>query len=321
MSAVAKSNPETSINASRGKGAIWGRIFIRLVWVPGLILQAMRVRRLRRQTKAERDEELQLYAELIPNGFLHYGYFHNPDIQGEEISFTALDRAQHDYVQKLADHISDSINPVLDVGCGMGGIAFMLEAQNYEVVALTPDQHQARYIRSKNPGFSLVESDFESFDDKNCHGKFGTVLTAESLQYLDLEVSLPKIARLLQQDGRWIACDYFRMNSVENSSGHVWQHFCDRVQAHGMRIVSREDITENVLPTLKFASLMAQRFVYPAYRFLLAKIRRKAPVLHYIFEEFFESVDAKLQRNLKTIDPEHFFSNKRYLLLVIEKAD
>lgn len=320
MSAVIENSQTTKAEKPSKSNSIWGSVFFRIIWIPGLIRQFFVARAVKSVTKVELDEELRLYAEMFPNGSLHYGYFRDPGIPAEEISFAALDQAQQDYIHKLVSHIEDADSTVLDVGCGMGGISFLLKEKNYKVVALTPDRHQARYIRSVQPDIHLIESDFESFDEEQYQGQLGTVLTAESLQYLDLDVSLPKIRNLLKQDGRWIACDYFRIDSSEESSGHMWDEFCGKLRESGMRIVYREDITENVLPTLKFASLLLQRFVQPAFNFAQAKVHRKAPLLHYILENLFERLNFKLQRSRRTVDSVDFLRSKRYLLLVIEKT-
>ena len=46
---------------------------------------------------------------------------------------------------------------VLDVGCGMGGLSKILFDNNLKVQALTPDNNQKEYIKSKYPNLILTK--------------------------------------------------------------------------------------------------------------------------------------------------------------------
>lgn len=272
-------------------------------------------------SKAELDHELRLFSQMFPTGFLHYGYFDDTRIEAERISFGDLDRAQQKYADRLIAHARDTDSPVLDVGCGMGGISFMLLERGYEVVSLTPDRHQAAHIRECEPDLRVIESTFEAFEPQAEElGTYGTILTSESLQYLDLDKSLPKIRALLKPDGVWIACDYFRLGEGDRSSGHVWNEFCETLRSHGFEIRSQEDITDHILPSLRFATLMAERFILPAWNFVEGKLASKAPGIHYLLEDVINHLDGKVEKGKLTIDPDNFKSRKRYLSMVIEQS-
>lgn len=110
----------------------------RLLWPP----HWARLWRLRRQ-RAERvdaDVQLRLYAGVLPAGFLHFGYFDDPDTPGEAVSLLSLQQAQARHAELVLEQVVDHTRPVLDVGAGTGGLARMLHERGFSVVAMTPDR-------------------------------------------------------------------------------------------------------------------------------------------------------------------------------------
>src|SRR5687767_2673796 len=82
---------------------------------PGHLMQAVKLQRRRKQTKRSHDDvQLALLAQLLPSGFLHYGYFDDPDRLGETISLADVAAAQHHYGELLLEHAGDPAAPVLD---------------------------------------------------------------------------------------------------------------------------------------------------------------------------------------------------------------
>ncbi|WP_143735372.1 class I SAM-dependent methyltransferase, partial [Neisseria meningitidis] len=158
------------------------------------------------------DAQLKLYGEILPGGFLHYGYFDNPDTLPQDISLNDIKRAQRRYAELMVEQIVNRDELVLDIGCGMGGMTKMMLDDGLCPVALSPDKNQIRHIKSQYPDVPTIESKFEMMPVKNRPQKYGTLLTAESLQYLDLDKALPLMDELLLPGGRWIACDYFRLD-------------------------------------------------------------------------------------------------------------
>lgn len=319
MAAVvdSKGKPLAFQSPRAGKFSL-GRFLWRLIWVPGM-LRVLRQAKKNRAEKVALDAELRLYSQMLPNGYLHYGYFENASVKGEEISFDTLSRAQQNYADRLVDLIEDQENPVLDVGCGMGGISYLLLDSGYDVVSLTPDRHQAAHIRKQRPGHTVIENTFEGFEPvAEDMGRYGTLLTSESLQYLDLEESLPKIKALLKPGGRWVACDYFCLSKDDGTSGHHWDSFVQALKAHGLQIRFQEDITDHVMPTLRFAGVLANRFLNPAWDYVGSKVQTKKPGIHYLLEDLFGSIDSKIDRAMQTLDEQAFKRKKKYVLLAIE---
>src|SRR5688572_14281368 len=77
------------------------------------------------------DAQLKLYAEILPGDFLNYGFYDNPSLPPEQLSLQDIQEAQIRYGQLLIDAIREPSRPVLDVGCGMGGLLNLLVAQKY----------------------------------------------------------------------------------------------------------------------------------------------------------------------------------------------
>ena len=282
----------------------------------GWRLQANR-KSLRRATY---DGQLALYAQLFPNGFLHYGYFDDPTIKPNEMSLSDIELAQARYAQLLMDLAGDRDRPVLDVGCGMGGMSRMLVEQGYDTTALTPDRKQVAHIRQTLAHIPVIKSRFEDLPVEPHRGKYGTVFTSESLQYLKLDIALPKLEEVLAPGGSWIACDYFRMQPTGHATGHVWDPFVEQLNAHGWRVTYEQDITANVLPTLRYIHMWATRFGQPLLTYGIRRMERKQPGLHHLLNTVLADIEGAIDDNIALIDPDQFSANKRYMLLKIERA-
>lgn len=310
-----------SLSKQRAAPAAGLSSILRRLFAPAHALRVWRLQRGRRaRATVFDDSQLQFYAEFLPSGFLHYGYFDNPQQAPQQISLAALEQAQHRYAEKLLELILDHDAPVLDIGCGMGGLLRSLQKKGLTPVALTPDRSQAAYIRKQFPEVELIESKFENISADKYAARFGTLITSESFQYLKLAQALPLIRKLLRPGGRWIVCDYFRTQDDASGSGHLWRDFVAGLEAQALRIVHQEDITPHVLPTLAFAQLLAARLGLPLKNFAVRKLAAKHPGLHYACQEALASADERINRALSSIDPQLFAQHKRYLLLALEAA-
>jgi len=265
------------------------------------------------------DLELALYGTIFGNNFLHYGYFHDPAVDPESLSFSSLKQAMDDYATLLVERVRPG-ERVLDVGCGMGGLLARLERHGAAPTGLTPNRAQAAHVRSTWPQLPLIESTLEAVDASAAERSFDVVVNAESFQYIDLDAGMRKVRELLARaphGGRWINVDYFRLASTaKNRSGHLLADFEAACGRHGFALRERLDITENVLPSLAYARLLATRFALPLARFGADKFFLKRPFWAYLFAD---RVRARLAgARLDTLDPEVFRRDKRYLLFVLE---
>jgi len=267
--------------------------------------------------KSSFDLELYLYSKILRNDMLHYGYFDNPDIDPVDLSIRQFEDAQVRYARKIMEHIQNKELGVLDVGCGMGGLSAMMLAENLKVEALTPNTNQVNYIRIKIPGLGIHHMKFEEF---RADKKFGTIINSESLQYIRLEDAFENVENALAGGGRWIIADYFRTTDMaKHRSGHQMADFLRMAGERGWKIVYEEDISRHILPTIRYVYMYAERFLLPLKHFGFEKLRFKKPWLYYMTESIREKADAKIEKELRAVDPELFLNEKKYVLMVLER--
>jgi len=279
-----------------------------------------RLFRTKRKDTVFNNSQLSLYANILQSDFLHYGYFEDATIRPEQTSLEDLRRAQTRYSEKVVSLIVNREAPVLDVGAGMGGISRLLSERGFEPVPLTPDKTQIAYIREKYPKLRVIEGRFQEADWTQWRGRFGTVLTAESFQYIELDEALTAIPDILSPGGRWVICDYFRIDDAVERSGHRLEEFRRRVTESGWRIAHEEDITPHVLPGLAFAHMMGERFVEPVYRFVLARLERNHPAVKYLFEDVLQAQEQRIEQGLDVVDPAVFPTQKKYMLFALDRG-
>lgn len=270
-------------------------------------------------SKSSYDLELHLYSKILSNNMLHYGYFEDTSIASETISFKQLEDAQVKYAENIIEHIVDYENPVLDVGCGTGGLSELMHQKNLKVESLTPNKNQVAYINQNFKHLTTHNCKFEKFvTDK----KYGTVINSESLQYISLDDAFENVEKIILPNGRWIIVDYFRINSDGiNKSGHQLEDFRKKVQESNWEIVNERDITLNVLPTLNFVYMYLDKLFFPIKHFGYEKFRFKSPKLFYMTRKIRESIDNKIKKESASVDPKKFVKEKAYMFFVLENKN
>ena len=287
---------------------------------PGHLWRAIQLQRNRkRDSRSHDDVQLELYSKMLPGDFLHYGYFDDIDRQPEDMSLAEIAAAQNRYADRLLDQVVCPDSPVLDVGCGMGGLCRMMLQRGLTPVALTPNRLQVTHVTRQFPDIQVIKSKFEKLPVSEHTARYGTVITAESLQYLKLDQALPVLEQILKPGGRWIACDYFFRNPTHEKSCHVWETFEQKLADTGWHITHREDITPHILPTLRYIHMWATRFGIPLMQFAFVKFRKKQPALHYLCQNVLDGMQNLADTNLPTIDPTAFAQRHQYMLLVMER--
>lgn len=288
---------------------------------PKHLWRAFRLKRgARRIYRVEDDARLELMSKINPGGFLNYGYFEPPFPEPDEISLADIRRAQQRYAELIADEIVDGQAPVLDVGCGMGGLLRLLLSRGHDATGLTPDKAQVTFLEEHLPQVPLIHEKFESIDQQTYAKRFGTVITAESLQYLHLDEALPAMQAILAPGGTWIAYDYFRVAPDVPGSGHAWNEFPDQLAKAGFKIEKERDLTENAMPTLYFIHMWAARLGLPLLDLIQSDTRRKKPGLHYILEDSFAELQSYARQTVDRADPATFRDSRRYRLLVMRRS-
>ena len=271
--------------------------------------------------KALDDPQLKLYSEILPGDFLHYGFFDDVNTSPDLISIRDLQRAQLRYAEELLRHVQDTTTPILDAGCGMGGLTGQMLRAGWHPMALTPNQAQIEYVRSMYPSLPVFHGKFENLPVEKYGGGFGTVVMSESFQYMKLNSALFTVMQVLRPGGRWIICDYFRTSArAGRKSAHAWSAFEEALRETKMKLVFERDITPNVLPTLAYVHMLGERLATPLVNFVIAKLRKKRPAIHYVLEEVIEELRAYMLDQLQIVNPTEFARDKKYMLLVVERA-
>jgi cyclopropane fatty-acyl-phospholipid synthase-like methyltransferase len=294
---------------------IIGRLALPSNWSP--LWQCLRRPKVR--GKSADDAQLKLYGQLLPAGFLNYGYSDDPTRPPEKMCLHDIEQAQLRYATRLADLVSDQENRILDSGCGMGGLTGLLLQRGLKPTALTPNRTQIKNIRTVYPTVPLIEGKLEQIPLPEHRHAFGTVITSESFQYVNLAQGLAVMEQILRPRGRWILCDYFRTETSSHPSGHRWNEFTAALEKSGWRITHQEDITAHVLPTIAYVNMWAHRVGLPVAQFAAERLERKRPALHYILQDVIFKAREKIQGHLDIVDPTVFAREKRYLTLVIER--
>jgi SAM-dependent methyltransferase len=303
------------ITAGFAARSLAGRLFHPRHW-PGL-LQRLRTPVVR--GKAGDDAQLKLYGEILPGGFLNYGYSDSPSLPPGRMCVDDIARAQVRYGERLVDLVVHKKCRVLDSGCGLGGLIGLMLDRGLNPTALTPNRTQIRRVRATYPGVPLVEGRLEDIPVAQFRHAFGTVITSESFQYVHIEQGLDVIGQVLRPGGRWILCDYFRTAPGTHRSGHQWEEFNAALKRRGWRVVHQEDITANVLPTIAYVHMWATRFGLPVAQFAADRLKRKRPALHYLIEDLIALGHEQLQGHLDIVDPNLFTRDKKYMTLVMER--
>jgi MPBQ/MSBQ methyltransferase len=263
------------------------------------------------------DLELHLYSQMLRNDMLHLGYFEDVNTTPESISIDQIEASQITYANKIIEQIVLCNKPILDVGCGMGGLATKLLEKDLTLEVLTPNKKQIEYINKEHPKLIAHNVKFEDLKSSNT---FGTIINSESLQYIRLDDAFDKIDTLLDSDGRWIVVDFFRLSdNSKDKSGHLLQDFTKLVSDRGYKIVHEQDITPNVIPMLKYIDMYVTRILLPLQHYGYEKLRFKKGWLYFLTKELRENIDKKIEKERASIQPEMFFKEKKYLLYVLKK--
>jgi len=287
---------------------------------PKTLLTLIRIKKEKNKNDVYIDFYLKAYSKMFSSESLHFPYFSHPDIPPEQISWSDIENGGIEYAKLISTKIIDNEAPVLDVGCGLGSLCKLLSTRGYKPVGLTPDHFQYNFIKENYPEIEIIYSKFETMDYKSYRHAFGTIITAESLQYLNLDKSFPIIDYIIKPGGHWIVCDYFK--SMKKSSlqhQHYWDDFLNRVKKKRWEIVSQQDITKNVLPFLAYCFMFSNRIFLPIIDFYIDNFHKNKPGAYFLLEDSIDLIKADIIKRLRYIDPDVFSQERKYMLLVIKK--
>lgn len=251
------------------------------------------------------DRSLRFYEEVLGLGYLHYGWW-----DGEPLGLDGLKAAQHRYAERLADWVPVGVSTILDVGCGTGGNALLLTGRGYTVEGLSPDPFQEERFTNRT-GLPFHRARFQEFTPKQV---YDLVLMSESSQYVPLDRLFAAVGRAAP--GGWLLLsDYFPLEKDGRPitrSGHRYEDFRAAAAAAGLVVEREEDVTEAVLPTLRYAEDLVERYARPTLALVLDTLAERHPWVLRLARWVLRKRITKILDQRELIDAEAFRTAKRY---------
>lgn len=275
-------------------------------------------------------EGLDLYV-YVANTFadspwLHYGLWE----PGEKPNIPQLRMAQERYVDKLLALIPPAPARLLDIGGGTGEMAKLLLDKGYVVDMVTPSHIQAEIAREKlGANGRVFETMFEDFAET---GPYDVCMFSESFQYVDLDVSLAKLDRILAPNGRIVIADCFRGEAYQGDrqpgGGHRYALFLEKIAAHGFTVEKDHDVTAAAAQTMAVDQQVYRGFVAPLADQVITLLRAKRPILAWIANGLYklfvpkterENIVARLKADYRS--PEAFEKVNTYRFLSLKRRN
>lgn len=240
--------------------------------------------------------------------------------------------AQEAYTEKLFRLLPDRKGlRILDIGGGAGETAKKLVALGHTVDIVIPSAFLAERCRENGgPTVNVHECKFEDFDTNE---RFDVCLFSESFQYIPLEIALDKAATFLEGGGCIIIADCFRSEGFHQKTegakvggGHPLAKFREAFESRPFKMVSEEDITQAVAPSVDIEQELFNVIGYGIGRIDTA-FAETHPVLRWGAHKVFGLIVNKRRRmrlnqrlNEKTRTSENFCLYNTYLMMKIEPA-
>lgn len=255
------------------------------------------------------DVGLRFYLEVLGLEHLHYGLWDDSD----PLTLEGLKSAQKRYLELLISLIPDGVERVLDVGCGAGGNARVLQANGYAVEGLSPDESHGERFRA------ATDSTFHQcrFEDFAVNTRFDLVLMSESAQYVPLKRLFASVDRSLEPGGRLLLSDYFarvKDGSYIVKSGHLLSSFLAAAEASGFVLEHEQDITDRCAPTLDFGCQLIESYLLPSVRLAFLRGAQKRPRATRLAARFLRRRLSRSERKLQVLDSALFREKKRYMV-------
>ncbi len=254
---------------------------------------------------------------------LHYGYW-----EGLEVCAANAGAAQEAYTDRLFRLLPDAPCRILDIGGGAGETARKLLARGHTVDIVIPSAFLAERCRSNAPGATVHLSTFEDFGGA---GPFDVCLFSESFQYIPIDTGLSKAVSLLAPEGRIVLADCFRAEGFrldkEHGSvggGHPIARFRAEVERLGLTVLSEEDITEAVAPSVEIEQGLFNVVGHAMTRVdeeLAAKRPGRRWILHRLIRGLMsERKRTRLATRLtgQTRNRERFAADNTYLMMALK---
>lgn len=251
---------------------------------------------------------------------LHYGYWED----GLEVNIRNLPQAQQAFTDMLLSHIPAGTRSILDVGTGGGHLARTLLDRGFEVHCVSPTPGLTRMAREQvGTRAEIFPCPFEAFTPQRA---YDLVLFSESFQYIPTDLALQNAARCLKPGGHMLICDFFRVDPSIPSpigGGTRLPRFEKFIAASPFELITKQDVTDRVSPTIDIVNSFNQDCLKPAYEVLSVGLRQRHPWLSKIFRFVFRGRIRKFENKQfsGTRTGENFRKHKSYRLLLYRRGE
>ncbi|MBU0952452.1 MAG: class I SAM-dependent methyltransferase [Elusimicrobia bacterium] len=249
---------------------------------------------------------------------LHYGYW-TSDL---EVDISNLAKAQENYANFLVSNIPKNVKNVLDVGCGIGKLAYKLTTLGYKVDGVSPSKLLTKYARELLGDKSRIfECKYEYLQTEN---KYDLIMFSESFQYVDIEKALENNIKLLNEGGYLIISDFFKTDAKGDSplgGGHHLSKFYETIARYPFKLVKDIDITNETAPNLKLVDDFLTTVGIPVWESVMNYLDIKFPKLSKIVKWKFRKKLDKITRKYfnRTRNAENFKIFKSYRFMLYQK--
>ena len=263
---------------------------------------------------------LQFTTEVLGLESLHWGYWDDNDT----LNLENLKIAQKKYTTQLASYIPKGVNQILDVGCGIGDNALYLAENGYQLTCLSPDiNHQKAFNNLESEKIYFHLSGIEDFTSDK---QFDLALMSESSNYFDKDIGFEKLCGLIKDGGYVLSASLFRKKDTEfYSNFHIENEWLTSASKNGFEVISKDDITDKVLPSSVFGRDILHQHVVPFLEVILKYLTKTEGIKNKFLSFFIEPNFQKLLKYLKkgyishVFDPNLFKENARYVIYLMKK--
>lgn len=263
------------------------------------------------------DFELFFATEILKLSSLHYGFW-----DGEDLTLENLKNAQKRYTETLVNLFPDNVKTVLDVGAGIGDNAKCLVSKGYEVTSISPDKNHSKYFNQiLRPGLKFISTKFE---DLKISEKFDLILMSESHNYFEMNKGFSQSVKYLKPHGFLYVSGIF-INNDDNNEDNFFglkksNEYIKTAEKYGFTLVKQVDITEQTLPTIKFAKINSKQYIDPFLNALAiyakASLGWKLKILKLMFRKQTKELTNIYMLYKKRLDPDLFQARAKYLRLI-----
>jgi SAM-dependent methyltransferase len=281
-----------------------------------------------------RELGLVLGQQLLGVEDLHYGLWD----QDLAPTLTNLPAAQRRYTEFLLGRLRQHVAPparVLDVGCGTGKLLLELNGLGYEAEGVSPAPGLTRLGRARldaagRNDVRIFECRFEDFPCAERARHYDALMFSESFQYISVRTTLELAGKILRPGGHLVICDFFRTARDGDGGsgdgtfggGHPIGAFYETVRESRFDIVSDEELTDRIAPTLAIADEILMRRILPACDTIARYMDQRRPwlfrALRLIWRRKAENARRKYFSGHRT--PQTFSRYKTYRMIVCRLA-